>query len=77
VHARDVPDAGLCWPFKWLNNAEDYIQDRWSKFMDGQTYCDAGFYERDVRRFLFSIDWKGEIPDEEEFPSREEYPETD
>lgn len=53
--ARDIEGAGLCWPLDWLKDAPSELREKWYKFMDGQTFCDFGFYERDVRRFLFEV----------------------
>lgn len=48
-------DFGIVWPLDWLKNTNEEIKDRWDKFMEGQTFCELGFYERDVRRFLASF----------------------
>lgn len=53
--AKDVPGAGLCWPIDWLSKATSEVNDKWIKFMNGQAFCSEGFYERDVRRFLFDV----------------------
>jgi len=53
--AKDVPGAGLCWPIDWLAEASSEVNDKWNKFMSGQSFCSEGFYERDVRRFLFDV----------------------
>lgn len=57
LDAKWHPEVGLCWPLTWLEHVDEFIQDRWRKFMEGQTFCEAGFYERDVRRFLFNLEW--------------------
>jgi len=64
ITARDVEGAGLCWPLGWLDGAPQHVIDKWNKFMYGQTFCEHGYYERDVRRFLFGV-------------YRDEQPETD
>jgi hypothetical protein len=53
--ARDIEGIGLCWPLDWFDNVEPEIKDKWNKFMDGQTFCSAGFYERDIRRFIYGV----------------------
>lgn len=30
------------------------LQDSWEAFMHGQTFCEHGFYVRDVQRFLYA-----------------------
>jgi len=55
ITAIVVPEAGLCWPLDWLKDAPEELIQKWAQFMTGQTYCHAGFYERDVRRFLFGV----------------------
>lgn len=55
ITAKDIEGAGLCWPLTWLDHVPEDVRDKWHKFMNGQTFCEHGFYERDVRRFLFEV----------------------
>ena len=49
-------DVGVVAPFDWLKPRLAEYQDKWEKFMEGQTFCMAGFYIRDVCRFLDIIE---------------------
>ena len=49
-------DVGMTAPFDWLNPRLSDYQDKWEKFMEGQTYCMGGFYVRDVLRFLIIVE---------------------
>jgi hypothetical protein len=46
-----VEDVGMVIPNRWIDQFPDW-QDQWGKFMEGQSCCLAGFYVRDVERFL-------------------------
>lgn len=46
-----VPDEGMYVPHNWIKNFPEW-EEKWNKFMDGQTVCMAGVFYRDVQRFL-------------------------
>lgn len=46
--------SGYYMPLNWVDKYAQGFEDAWTKFMNGQTYCEYGFYLRDVTRFLRS-----------------------
>lgn len=49
-----VAMSGRYVPLDWVEKYAPGFKDSWGKFMDGQTYCEYGFYVSDVSRFLRS-----------------------
>ena len=41
-------------PLDWVEKYAEGFKDPWEKFMNGNTFCENGFYLRDVTRFLSS-----------------------
>lgn len=46
--------SGRYVPLDWIEKYAGGFKDAWEKFMEGQTYCEYGFYFSDVTRFLRS-----------------------
>ena len=46
-----VEDVGTLVPNRWIEQFPEW-QDQWGKFMEGQSCCPAGFYVKEVKRFL-------------------------
>lgn len=46
-------ETGLTVPFRWIEWIPE-LKEAWDRFMYGQTYCEHGFFVRDVVRFLRS-----------------------
>jgi len=51
VFLEYVEDVGTLVPNNWIEQFPDW-REHWGKFMDGQSCSPAGFYTRDVNRFL-------------------------
>lgn len=74
-----IKDVGAVAPNGWVKLYFSDHLETWSKFMNGQSCCPAGYYLRDVERFLNILESKYEaesIPPAGP-PARTEYPETD
>jgi hypothetical protein len=57
VHLKYDKEAGaLLMPICWIEVYLPKYQERWYKFMYGQTYLLAGYWPRDVLRFLSSLE---------------------
>lgn len=48
--------VGMVVPSAWLVVRMPEYQEKWEQFMEGQSCCMAGFYHRDVLRFLTIIE---------------------
>jgi len=46
--------VGLTIPLDWIDTWFPEAEEAWTHFMTGQTFCEYGYYLRDVTRFLRS-----------------------
>ena len=51
IYLHYVDDVGMLVSRDWIKQFPEW-EDHWGKFMDGQSCSPAGFYTRDVNRFL-------------------------
>lgn len=47
-------EVGLTIPLDWIPAWLPEAEEAWTQFMSGQTFCEYGYYLRDVTRFLRS-----------------------
>jgi len=50
----DYIGGGVYLPLDWVEIWCPEAKEAWEQFMNGQAYCEYGFYLRDVYRFLGS-----------------------